>query len=115
MLESFLQHSCFPVDIGKFSTPPILENMCERLLLNVVFNSNAEQYLFAKIDEMGQNIIIFYICLYYYLILSYIILLFAIIIFVLYPEAVARRCSLKMQFKNFCKNHQKTHVLDSLF
>ena len=115
MFESFFQHNCFPVDIGKFSRAPILENMCERLLLNVVFNSNAEQYLFAKIDEMGQNIIIFYICLYYYLILSYIILLFAIIIFVLYPEAVARRCSLKMQFKNFCKNHQKTHVLHSLF
>ena len=89
--------------------------MCERLLLNVVFHSNAERYLFAKIDEMGQNVIVFYICLYYYLILSNIILLFAIIMFVLYLEAVARRCSLKMHFKNICKNHQKTHVLESLF
>ena len=71
MLESFLQHSCFPVDIGKFSTPPILENMCERLLLNVVFNSNVEQYWFAKIDEAKHNYILYLFVLLSYLILYY--------------------------------------------
>ena len=40
---------------------------------------------FLKLDEMGQDIIIFYIYLFH----------FGIIIFVFYPEAIVRRCSLK--------------------
>ena len=43
----------FPVNIAKFSRTPFLKNICERLLLNVVFNSNEEQHLPAKLDEMG--------------------------------------------------------------
>ena len=55
-----------------------LKNICERLFLNVAFNRNEEQQLFAKLDEMGYNIIKFYIYSYH----------FGIIRFVFYPEAV---------------------------
>ena len=47
------QHRCFPMNIAKFLRTPILKNIYERLLLNVVFKSNKEQHLFVKLDEMG--------------------------------------------------------------
>ena len=37
----------------KFLRTPTLKNISERLLLNVVFNSNEEQNLVVKLDEMG--------------------------------------------------------------
>ena len=82
------QHSCFPVNIAKFLRTPSLKNIYEWLLLNVVFNSNEEQHLRAKLDEMVQDKIIFYIYSYH----------FGIIISVFYPEAVVRGCSLKRCF-----------------
>ena len=33
LIKKQLQHSCFPVNITKFSRTPILKNMCQRLLL----------------------------------------------------------------------------------
>ena len=35
-IKKRLQHTYFPVKIGKFFRAPILENICERLLLMVV-------------------------------------------------------------------------------
>ena len=32
-IEKGLQHRCFPVNIAKFLRAPILENICERLIL----------------------------------------------------------------------------------
>ena len=52
LIKSF-QQRCFPVNIGKSFRTPILKNICERLLLNLVFNCNEEQHLLAKLDEMG--------------------------------------------------------------
>ena len=52
-LIKLFQHRIFPVNIVKFLRTPILKNICERLLLNVVFNSNEEQDLLVKLDEMG--------------------------------------------------------------
>ena len=52
LIELF-QHWCFPVNIAKILRTPILKNICERLLLNVISNSNEEQYLLVKLDEMG--------------------------------------------------------------
>ena len=52
LIELF-QHGCFPVNIAKILRTPILKNICERLLLNVISNSNEEQYLLVKLDEMG--------------------------------------------------------------
>ena len=52
LIELF-QHRCFPVNIAKILRTPILKNICERLLLNVISNSNEEQYLLVKLDEMG--------------------------------------------------------------
>ena len=34
-IKKWLQRRCFPVNFTKFSTTPILLNICERLLLNV--------------------------------------------------------------------------------
>ena len=54
VLIKLSQHRCFPVNIAKFLRTPILTNICERLLLNVVFNSNEEQHgLLVKLDEKG--------------------------------------------------------------
>ena len=33
VIKKKLQHRCFPVNIAKFLTTPILKNICERLLL----------------------------------------------------------------------------------
>ena len=52
LIELF-QHGCFPVNFAKILRTPILKNICERLLLNVISNSNEEQYLLVKLDEMG--------------------------------------------------------------
>ena len=52
VLES-LFNSCYPVNIAKFLIRPIMKNICEQLLLNVIFSSNEEQHLLAKIDKMG--------------------------------------------------------------
>ena len=54
----------------------------EHLRSIVVFNSNEEN---AKLDEVGYDIIVFYIYLFH----------FVIILFVVYPEAVVLRFSLK--------------------
>ena len=43
----------FPVNIMKFLRTPTLKNIFARLLLNVVFNSNEQQHLLVKLDEMG--------------------------------------------------------------
>ena len=37
-----LQHSCFPVDIKKFSRKPILKNLCEGLLLRSVSEDTSQ-------------------------------------------------------------------------
>ena len=76
------------MNIAKFLRTRILKNICERLLLNVVFNSNDEQHLLIKLDEIGYDRIMF--CVYLHQ--------FGIITFVFYPEAVVRRCSLKCCF-----------------
>ena len=52
-LIKLFQQSCFPVNSAKFLRAPISKNLCERLVLSIVFNSNEEQYFFAKLDEMG--------------------------------------------------------------
>ena len=46
------QHRCFSVNIAKYLGTPFLKNICERLLLNVVFKSNEEQHLLVKLEEM---------------------------------------------------------------
>ena len=76
-----------------------LKNICERLLLNVTFNSFEEQHLLVKLDEMVQDIIMFYIDMYH---------------FVFYPEAVVGMCSLKVVFKSFTK-FTRNHLYWSLF
>ena len=78
----------FPVNIAKSLRAPILKNICERVLLDVAFSSNEEQHLLVKLDEMGQDIIMLYVYSHH----------FGIITVVLYPEAVARMCSLKSCF-----------------
>ena len=45
----------------EFLRTPILKNICKRLFLHVVFNGNVEQHLLAKLDEMGQDIIVLYL------------------------------------------------------
>ena len=74
--------------IAKFLKAPILKKTCKQVLLYVVFNSNEEQHLLAKLEEIGQDIIMFYIHLDHY----------GIIIFVLHPEVVVRRWSLESCF-----------------
>ena len=87
-IKKLFQRKCFRVNIVKLLRTPILKNICERLHLNVVLNSNEEQDLLVKLDEMGLDIIMFYVYLYQ----------FGIIILVFYSEAVIRRCSLKSCF-----------------
>ena len=57
MVDLFLiklfQHRCFRVNSTEFLRTTILKNINERLLLNVVFNSNEEQHLLAKLGETG--------------------------------------------------------------
>ena len=55
LLTKLFQHICFPVNIIKFLRTPIFKNICERLLLIVVFNSNEEQHLLAILDEVRYN------------------------------------------------------------
>ena len=52
-LIKLFQYGCFMVNIGKFLKTAILKNICEWLLLDVVFNSNEQQHLLANLDEMG--------------------------------------------------------------
>ena len=35
-IKKKLQHRCFPVSVAKILRTPILKNICERLLLNIV-------------------------------------------------------------------------------
>ena len=58
-LIKLFQHNCFPVNIAEVLRRPILKNICERLLLNIVFNSYEEQHLLAKLDEMGVKYILY--------------------------------------------------------
>ena len=44
---------CKYCEILKTKLTLILKNICKRLLLNVVSNSNKEQHLLAKLNEMG--------------------------------------------------------------
>ena len=53
LLIKLFQHICFPLNIAKFLGTPIFKNIFEWLLLNVVFNTNEEQHLLVKLDEMG--------------------------------------------------------------
>ena len=53
-LIKLFQHRCFTVNMAEFLRTAILKNICERLLLNVVFNRNEEQQLLVKLDEMGK-------------------------------------------------------------
>ena len=53
LLTKLFQHRCFPVNIVNFLRTSILRNICERLLLHVVINSNEEQHLLVKLDEIG--------------------------------------------------------------
>ena len=78
------QYRCFPVNIAKFFKSNHFEEHLRTAVLIVVLNSNEEQYLLAKLDEIWQDIIVLYL-----------FVSFGIIIFVLYLEAVTRRCSLK--------------------
>ena len=55
------QRRCFLVNITKFLRTSFLKNMCKRLFLHIVFNGNVEQHLLAKLDEMGQDIIVLYL------------------------------------------------------
>ena len=50
-LTKLFQHRCFPVNIAKFLSTPILKSICQQLLLNVDFNSNEEQHFLVKLDE----------------------------------------------------------------
>ena len=56
----------FSCEFMKFLRTPILKNLCEGLILNFVFSSNDEQYLIVKLDELGQDIIVFYVYLCYF-------------------------------------------------
>ena len=56
--------------------------------LNVIFNNNEDKRLLVKLDEIGEDIITFYVYLYN----------LGIIIPAFYREAVVRRCSLKSCF-----------------
>ena len=103
-LIKFFQHRCFPVNVAKFLRTPILKNICERLLLNVVFSSNGKQHMLVKLDEMGLDIIMFYIYSYY----------FGIIIFAFYPEAIVGGVLQKGVLKNFAKFARK-RLYRSLF
>ena len=53
----------FPVNIAKFLRAIILKNICERLLMIVIFNGYKEQRLLAKLDEWGKIIMLYYIIL----------------------------------------------------
>ena len=69
-LIKLFQYRCFPVNNAKFLRTPTFKNICKQLLLNVTFNSNEEQHLLVKLDEMGLDIIV--LCLfisfwYYYI------------------------------------------------
>ena len=81
----FFQQRYFPVNVAKFLRTPILKNICERLLLNVAFNSNGSQHMLVKLDEMRRDIIMSYIYWYHSVLLYYFCILF-------YPEAIVRRC-----------------------
>ena len=52
-LIKLFQQRYIPVNIAKFFGTLILNNICKRLLLNVIFNSNGEQHFLDKLDEMG--------------------------------------------------------------
>ena len=51
-LIRLFQQKYFPANIAKFLRTPILKNICEHLLFDVVFSSNEEQHLLAKLVEM---------------------------------------------------------------
>ena len=101
-LIKVFQHRYFPGNIAEFFITPILKNICEQLLLNVIFSSN-EQHFLARLSEIVQDIIMFYIYLYH----------FSIIIFAFSPEAVAQRCFFKKMFKKLSKFSRK-HLCRSL-
>ena len=44
-IKERLQHRCFPVNIAKFLTTPILKNICELLLLLIVIFSRENKYM----------------------------------------------------------------------
>ena len=44
-IKDRLQHRCFPVNIAKFLTAPILKNTCELLLLLIVIFSRENKYM----------------------------------------------------------------------
>ena len=52
-IKKRVQHSCFPVNITKFSRTPILKNICEELLSDITitkkpFNSLASHWVRTK-------------------------------------------------------------------
>ena len=51
-LTKLFEPRYFPVNIVNILRTPILKNVCEWLLLYVVFNSNEEQHLLVKLAEM---------------------------------------------------------------
>ena len=65
-LQKRLQHKCFPVNIAKFLRIPILENICERLLLyapekkHLTFSSSHQgcsikKVFFCEFCEISRN------------------------------------------------------------
>ena len=55
-LKNWFQHKCFPVSIAKFwrrNWHLFWRTSAKQMLLNVVSNSNEEQHLLAKLNEMG--------------------------------------------------------------
>ena len=92
MLESILtklfQQVFFCEYCEIFKNTYIPKNIYERMLLNAVFDCNEEQHLLAKLGEMGSDKVMFDIYSYQ----------FSVIRLEFYPEAAARRCSLKNYF-----------------
>ena len=52
-LIRLFQQKYFPANTAKFLGTPILKNIWEQLLLDVVFSSNEDQHLLAKLGEIG--------------------------------------------------------------
>ena len=47
LLKKRTWHNCFPVNFAKFSRTPILQNICERLLLQLVCNERTKPVSFS--------------------------------------------------------------------
>ena len=62
LLKKRLQHRCFPVKVAKFLRIPILKNICERLLVNIVkryhylYSLKTLQFIYQHLPYFSRNI-----------------------------------------------------------